>query len=127
MKNIARRMLKIYTPVSGLDWMNYRLVKEDITLHHIVKKSDKGKREMSNLALLMPVSHQYLHLIECMDEGVYIALNEIFKIINAQNGEPTVMQREIIENILALFEKEHKWDKNKNGELLIKRKYLSRW
>lgn len=127
MKNIIGKMLKIYVPYSGLDWMNYRLVKEDITFHHCKKKSDGGKKEIGNGALLMPVGHQYLHLIESMDIDTYLELNSIFKIINMQEKEPTLMQRGVIEDILLSFEDIHRWDKNKNGELLIKRKYLSRW
>lgn len=127
MNNKAIKMLKIYQPTSNLDWMNYTLKKEDITLHHIIKKCDKGKNEISNLALLMPTSHQYLHIIENIDIKTYIALNKIFKIINEQQTEPTLMQRDIIENILLMFEEDHKNDRNKNGKIIIKSKYKERW
>lgn len=43
MNSIKKEMLKIYKPISGLDWLNYRLVKKDLTYHHILKKSDGGK------------------------------------------------------------------------------------
>lgn len=121
-------MLKIYKPYSNLDWMNYRLVKSDVTFHHIVKKSDSGKRVISNGALIMPVAlaHQYLHLIECKDIDTYIAINKIFKYVNQQGHEPTMEQREIIEYLLKEFESVHKWDKGSKGKLLIKRKYLER-
>lgn len=127
MKNITGKMLKIYVPVSGLDWMNYHLVKEEITFHHIKKKSDGGKKEINNGALIMPISHQYLHLIEYLDIDTYLELNSIFKIVNMQGKEPTLMQRGVIEDLLLSFEDIHKWDKNSNGELVIKRKYLKRW
>lgn len=127
MKNISKRMLKIYEPISNLDWMNYHLVKEEITLHHIKKKCDGGKKEMSNLALLMPTGHQYLHLIECIDIDVYLELNALFKVINMQQKEPTLMQRGVIEDILMSFEEQHRWEKDRDGNLLIKRKYLKRW
>jgi hypothetical protein len=127
MKNITGKMLKIYVPVSGLDWMNYRLVKEEVTFHHIKKKSDGGKKEINNGALIMPVGHQYLHLIEYLDIDTYLELNSIFKIVNMQGKEPTLMQRGVIEDLLLSFEDIHRWDKNMNGELIIKRKYLKRW
>ena len=128
MKNITGKMLNIYVPYSGLDWMNYRLVKEDLSFHHIKKRVDGGKKIIENGAILQSKnSHPYLHLIEYIDIQTYIALNEVFKIINMQGSEPTIMQRDVIESILQLFEKEHKWDKNRNGEILIKRKYLDRW
>lgn len=126
MKKITIEMLKIYIPYSNLDWMNYKLIKNDLTYHHIVKKEDKGKTEITNGAILMPVSHQYLHLIECLDIDTYIALNNLFKIVNTQGYEPTREQRELIEYLLKEFEKIHKWDKGLKGKLLVQKKYLER-
>lgn len=128
MKNITREMLKIYKPISGMDWMNYKIVrKEDMTAHHILKKEHGGKLEQSNIALILNVSHQYLHLIEYKDIETYIALNKIFKIVNEQKHEPTTEQRQIIEYLLQSFESEHKWDKGSKGKLLLKQKYLNRF
>ena len=127
LKNVIYKMLKIYIPDSNLDWMNYKLVKENISFHHIKKKAEGGKKDINNGALLMPVAHQYLHLIETLDIDTYLELNEILKDINMQKHEPTLMQRQLIENILLEFEKQHKWDKDRDGNLLIKRKYLKRW
>ena len=121
-------MLKIYVPYSGLDWMNYRLVKEDISFHHIKKKVEGGKKSIENGAILQGnTSHPYLHLIENIDIDTYLELNEIFKDINMQKHEPTLMQRGIVEDILLTFEKEHRWDKDRDGNLLIRSKYLKRW
>ena len=127
MKNVVYKMLKIYVPYSNLDWMNYKLVKEDLSFHHIKKRVDGGKKTIENGAILQSVSHSYLHLIEHIDIQTYMALNEIFKVVNEQKHEPTVLQRDMIESILQLFEKNHKWDKNRDGEVLIKYKYLKRW
>jgi len=127
MKEVTKEMLKIYVPISNLDWMNYKIVrKQDLTAHHIIKKEYGGKLEISNLAILMPVSHQYLHLIECKDMETYIALNKVFSIVNKQGYEPTLEQRRIIECLLQGFEKEHKWDKGSKGKLLLQKKYLNR-
>ena len=127
MKKVVRDMLKIYKPYSSLDWMNYKLVKKDVTFHHIQKKCDGGKLEISNGGLLMPNGHAYLHLIEFLDLDTYLALNEIFKDVNIQGYEPEYKQRLIIESLLSTFESVHKWDKGSKGKLLIKRKYLERW
>lgn len=121
-------MLKIYVPYSGLDWMNYRLTREDISYHHIKKKVDGGKKTIENGAILQKnTSHPYLHLIETIDIDTYLQLNEILKDINMQKHEPTLMQRGIVEDILLTFEKEHRWDKDRDGMLLIRAKYLKRW
>lgn len=127
MKRVVQDMLKIYKPYSNLDWMNYKLIKKDVTFHHIYKKCDGGRLEISNGGLLMPNSHVYLHLIEFLDLNTYLALNEIFKDINSQGYEPEYEQRLIIESLLSDFESVHRWDKGNKGKLLIKRKYLERW
>ena len=127
MNKITKEMLHIYKPFSQLDWMNYKLVSGQVTFHHIEKREDGGKRELSNGALLMPTPHQYLHLIECKDIKTYIALNKIFKVINNQLAEPNKDQREIIEYLLQDFEYKHRNDKTSKGKTLIKKEYKRRW
>ena len=109
-----------------MDWLNYKLVKKDLTYHHILKREDGGKATIDNGALLMPAGHQYLHLIEYKDIETYIAINKIFEIVNSQRSEPVLEQREIIEYLLRLFEEKHKRDKGSKGKILIKHKYKDR-
>ena len=106
--------------------MNYRLVRKDVTAHHIVKREDGGKLEEDNIALLMPIAHQYLHLIECKDIETYNAINKVLKYVNEQGYEPTSEQRDIVEYLLKEFEKIHKNDKNAKGKTLIQWKYRQR-
>ena len=127
MDNIRIKMLEIYKPISGLDWLNYKLIKEKVTFHHITKRDNGGKKVVSNGALLMPISHQYLHLIENKDIDTYIGINKIFEYINQQKYEPTQEQREILEYMLRQFEYQHRFDKGSKGKILIKHKYLERW
>jgi hypothetical protein len=75
----------------------------------------------------MPISHQYLHLIESKDIDTYIGINKIFEYINQQQYEPTQEQREILEYMLKQFEYQHRFDKGSKGQILIKHKYLARW
>ena len=124
--NIKQEMLKIYKPVSHLDWMNYKLVKDEVSYHHIIKSCNGGKKSVENGALLMPIAHQYLHLIENMEIETYVRLNEMFRQINAQRSEPTPEQRAMIEYILEVFENVHRWDKGNKGKILIQKKYLKR-
>lgn len=123
---IKQEMLKIYKPVSHLDWMNYKLVKTEVTYHHIQKACDSGKTTIENGALLMPIAHQYLHLIENIEIEAYVRLNEIFKVVNEQRHEPTPEQRAMVEYILQVFESVHRWDKGNKGKILVQRKYLKR-
>lgn len=126
MKEIAIEMLKIYKPVSNLDWMNYKLVKNDITMHHIIKREHGGKLEIDNLAILITTSHQYLHIIEYRDIETYNAINKLFRYINQQRREPTEEQRQIIEYLLQGFEDKHKDDINSKGKKMIRKSFLRR-
>ena len=126
LKNITREMLKIYKPYSNLDWMNYRLVKKDLTAHHIKKRENGGRLVKENIALLNSTSHNYLHLIEFKDFDAYVTINKIFKFVNLQTHEPTKEQREIIEYLLSEFEKSHEEEKNAKGKILIKEEYKRR-
>lgn len=119
-------MLKIYVPYSGLDWMNYEIIPNKLTIHHIIKKCDGGKRTINNLAILMEVSHQYLHLIEYVDIDTYKTINKVLKEINTQKHEPYDYQRQNIEELLQDFEYENRWTKDREGKLIIKAKYKKR-
>ena len=127
MKPITKEMLTIYKPLSNLDWMNYKLVENKLTNHHIIKREDGGTLKIHNIALLMPIAHSYLHVIEYKDIKTYDAINKIFRYINNQRQEPTQEQRELIEYLLLEFEQEHKEDKNSKGKQLIRESYLKRW
>lgn len=127
MKPITKEMLTIYKPLSNLDWMNYKLVENKLTNHHIIKREDGGTLKIHNIALLMPIAHSYLHVIEYKDIKTYDAINKIFRYINNQRTEPTQEQRELIEYLLLEFEQEHKEDKNSKGKQLIRKPYLERW
>lgn len=126
MNKTTIEMLKIYKPYSNLDWLNYRLVREQATFHHIEKREDGGRQIITNGAILMPIPHQYLHIIECKDIKTYTTLNKMFKIINNQRFEPTRDQREIMECLLQDFEYHHSDDRNAKGKLLIKDEYRKR-
>lgn len=123
-KGITAEMLRVYK--SELDWMNYKVVRKDMTAHHIIKREHGGRLEWDNVALLMPVSHQYLHLIECKDINTYVKLNKIFKMINTQRDAPTKAQRELVEYLLCEFERMHQKDRNSEGKILIRREYKIR-
>lgn len=127
MKPITKEMLTIYKPLSNLDWMNYKLVESKLTNHHIIKREDGGTLKIHNIALLMPIAHSYLHVIEYKDIKTYDAINKIFRYINNQRQEPTQEQRELIEYLLLEFEQEHIEDKNSKGKQLIRKPYLERW
>lgn len=126
MSQITKEMLRIYKPYSHADWLNYKLYRRDVTFHHIEKRELGGKRTIDNGALLMPVAHQYLHIIEYKEEDTYRLINKIFRIVNEQRYEPTLEQRRIIEELLLEFEYKHRKDVNSKGKILIHDKYKKR-
>lgn len=126
MKKITREMLKIYKPYSGLDWMNYKIIRRDMTAHHIIKREDGGKMQIDNIAPLMLIAHQYLHLIECKEIDIYKDINKVFRKVNEQGYEPTKQQRMLVEYLLREFEGMYKWERNFKGNILIPRKYIQR-
>lgn len=126
MKQVTIDMLEIYKPISNLDWLNYHLVKKNVTFHHIKKKEHGGKLEVSNGALLMPMAHEYLHVIEYKDIEAYILINKIFQMINEQRHEATQGQRQMIEYILREFEQLYKDKYTSKGKPIIKKEYLKR-
>jgi hypothetical protein len=124
---VTRELIIIYKPLD-LDWLNFKITRENpITYHHIDKREFGGKKTIDNGALLTRTSHQYLHLIESKEDKLYYAINQLLKLINKQKTPPTQEQRQIMDFLLDEFYKAHEHDKNAKGEPLIKEKYLKRY
>lgn len=107
------------------DFMGYHLNKNQATYHHIVKKENGGEKSIENGAVLMPVSHEYLHLLEYKDEEKYIMINNIFKIMHIR-GYISKEDYVLIGWILSYFEEEHRRERRSNGKILIKNEFLRR-
>lgn len=124
MKPITKQMIKIYN-LDKLCFMGYKLEK-NVSYHHIIKREHGGKETIDNGAVLNQYAHEYLHIIEYKDLDIYIAINSILKIINAQRDKPTKEQLKTISQLLTMFEVEHSRDKTSKGKTLIKRQYYER-
>ena len=96
-------MIKIYNTYT-MDWMNYLIIDEELTYHHIKKVEEEGKTTLDNGALLTNRAHEYLHKIERLDKDIYNKINNVFKEINTSKQEPTKEQRLIIDLLLYEFE-----------------------
>ena len=114
MKSITNKMVEIYETYE-YDWMNYLIIDNEITFHHIKKKEDGGRLEISNGALLTPRAHKYLHFIENVDYDIYKRLNNMFKNINLREQKINEKQKLIVEYLLLKFEVE-------NANRIIKKK-----
>jgi len=115
MLEITKEMINIYKTYK-IDWMNYIIIDNDITFHHIIKEENGGKKEFSNGALLTSRAHEYLHSIERNDIDIYNRINNIFISINKQKHAPSYKQREKIDLLLLEYE-------IKNADKIIKKKH----
>lgn len=125
MKDTTRMIIRIYS-LKDYDFMGYKLIKNQATYHHILKKEDGGLETLENGAVLMPIPHEYLHVIEAKDYELYLLLNRMLKIINLRQSQPSLDDYRIISQILHIFEERHSKDRTKKGKQLIKRKFLER-
>ncbi len=113
-KEIRKELIETFKPLY-YDWMNYKVLNEDITYHHIVKEENGGPYSLDNGALLTHRAHDYLHYIEKIDYDTYNEINMALKEINESKCEPSYNMRLKIELLLFLFEL-------KNCDKIIKKK-----
>lgn len=128
MKPITNFMITEYgVQLLGMDFMGYKLMRGDeYTYHHIKKRCDGGDISVDNGAVLCgKTSHPYLHLIEYHDRHYYDFVSRELKGIN-HDGYLTLSRLFRIDDILCDFEDKHRFDKKKNGRVLLKEKYLER-
>lgn len=82
-------MLSIYQTTEK-DWLGYPIHKDTpLTRHHIFKYVYGGASDISNYALLIQVSHQYLHSLERTDREAYNQIAELFQELNESMAPPT--------------------------------------
>lgn len=102
MKEPLITMLKIYKPLElGRDWMDYKINRmEDLTFHHIKEKRNGGKRILTNGAILVKRSHDYLNYLDYCHHKYYKDLNELFHWLNITMKPPTEEYYEELHHIL---------------------------
>lgn len=124
---IISDMREIYR-IKHYDFMGYTFrTVNDLSYHHIIKKSDGGPKTIENGALLVKdTSHPYLHIIEDREFEIYNYINNILLEINRQQKPPTKEQLLAIREALYEFEAKHKQDISSSGKLLIRRHYIDR-
>lgn len=127
MKSITNLMI-IKWNMTNQCWMGYEVKRDNpFTFHHLRKKCHNGKLEINNGAILTRNAHEYLHIIESRDLDMYEYINAILKEINIQGYMPIERQLKAIDSILNQFAREHCGDRARNGNLLIKERYLKKY
>ena len=121
MSDILRVMIKIWD-MNTIDWLGYDNL-ERYSFHHLTKKSDGGKKIISNGAVLHQSSHAYLHTIEYYDLDKYIYLNGILRAINEQKYRPSIEQLKQIKLVLLEFQNEYEGKLSSRDKPIIKKEY----
>lgn len=129
-KNNTIKNLMIYTwGMKDIDWMGYSLKKgEHFSYHHTQQPVRLGGlTTVDNGSILCETSsHPYIHLIECYDLDIYVYITNYLISINSQREMPTRNQFLSIDAVLKQFEREYCSTRNRQGDLIIKEKYLKR-
>lgn len=121
MSDILKFMIQIWD-MNSIDWLGYDNL-EKYSFHHLKKKSDGGKKIISNGAVLHQSSHAYLHTIEYYDLDKYIYLNKMLRNVNNQKMMTTKEQLEQIRYVLKEFQKEYEGKQSSRGKDIIKKEY----
>ena len=100
MKRALKIKLEIHKP-DGVDWMNFRLSRDNpYTLHHIKEKRNGGSNSLDNLAILTKTAHKLLNVLDKKCPDAYNDLQQVFMKINASGAPPTEVIINEIDNIL---------------------------
>lgn len=124
MREETKMLVGFYGIDDGLDWLNFPIVKvRDLQFHHIKKKANGGEMTFSNGALLSPVAHRFLHIIERYDIEIYNAITKMFKLYVMQKSSPTPEQRILMQELLNKFYIKHENTRTKKGKPIIKERF----
>ena len=129
MKEITKEMIKLYhLKKLGFDFLGYTFNRcNELSYHHnIVAKRNGGLETIENGAILVrDTSHDYIHLIENIDEEIFFLITSEMIDENLK-GRIDMENLKRIRNLLLYFEKEHDRDRSKKGKLLIKSDYITK-
>ena len=133
MKEITRDMIAEFKINKlGYDFMGYTFRNnKELSFHHLIVARRYCKRmglgdgylKWNGAILKQSTSHDYLHLIQRIDEELFLRIT--YQMIEENtNGHLDIENLKKIRDILLYFEKEHQFDRDKKGRVLIKREYI---
>ena len=134
MKQITNQMIKDFKIMElGYDFAGYKVKnKKDLSFHHMIISHKESKSAgigegylyWNGAILVQKTSHDYFHIINLVDP-------EIFYLITSELIDENIKCMVDIENLkrirelLLYFESKHRYDRTKNGVLLLKREYIT--
>lgn len=133
MKNITEQMIKDFKIMKlGFDFMGYKVdKKQSLSFHHLIIPHRESKNYgigdgylyWNGAILRQNTSHDYLHVIERIDEEIFYLITSEMIDENIK-GKIDIDNLKRIRDLLLYFEREHDHDYTKKGQLLIKREYM---
>lgn len=134
MKEITKIMVNDFKIMKlGMDFMGYHVNrKQDLSYHHLIiprrhcKEAGLGEGYLywNGAILRQNTSHDYLHIIEKIDPGIFYELTSEMIDENIK-GRLDIDNLKRIHDLLLYFEREHDHDTSKKGKLLIKREFVT--
>lgn len=135
MKTITRDMMKDYNIHKlGYDFMGYTFDRrEDLSFHHlVVPKRDckaaglgEGYLRWNGAILNQNTSHDYLHIIERMDRDTFLRITAEMVEENLK-GKLDIDNLKRIRELLLYFEDRYEKETNSKGQLILKRKFITK-
>ena len=134
MREVTREMIKMYNIKKlGYDFMGYTFNRpEELSFHHLVVPKrdckDQGLGDgylfWNGAILRQKTSHDYLHLIERLERELFL---RITKYMIEMNNNKQIDRDNLlrIREILLKFEEVHKFDEDKKGNKLVRRRYIT--
>ena len=117
MKAALRNKIEIHKP-DGIDWMNFRLSRDNpYTLHHIVERRNGGDNSLKNLAILTKMAHKLLNILDKVCPDAYNDLQNVFRKINEIMSPPTEEIIAEIDSILYKILVSHEYEMIKEKDL----------
>jgi len=131
---ITNHMIKVYgLDKQGFDFMGYTFKnKNELSFHHLVVARQlckefglgDGYQQWNGAILKQLTSHDYLHLIQRIDEEIFYRITCEMLDENLK-GRLDLNNLKRIRDLLTYFEKEHCADTDREGRKLIKERFIT--
>ena len=134
MREVTKLMIKDFKIMKlGYDFMGYKVNRtKDLSFHHLIIPHRESKAYgigegylyWNGAILRQNTSHDYLHIIEKIDQDIFCELTSEMIDENIK-GRLDIDNLKRIHDLLLYFEREHDHDTSKKGKLLIKREFVT--
>lgn len=133
MREITSNMIEdFHINELGYDFMGYKFKNpRELSFHHLIVAKQycdslglgDGYYKWNGAILKRSTSHDYLHLIQRIDDDIFLAITSEMIDENIK-GELSIQNLRRIRDLLLYFENRYKERENKKGRKIIKKEYI---